>query len=227
MTHPLHVAIEQSRVVQVSDTHFSAAVGEPPQWTALKAWLLDDPPDLVVHTGDVVFEDPDDEADRSAARRMFDDLDLAQVFIPGNHDVGFYDEPQQLAGRLDVFSRTWGGDRFLRDLGAWRLIGVNAYLLGHDSSLGRTHDAWFADATDTDRFKFVFVHQPPFADEPDGWEMPVGASQAFAAAIAGSDIALIASGHRHCGAFRTGRRARHGVVAVAHPRQPRHRVVAS
>ena len=201
--HAGEVATEQIRVVQVSDTHLSAAAGEPPQWAALRAWLIADPPDLVVHTGDIVLEDPDDEADRITARHMFDGLDLPQVFIPGNHDVGFYDEPQRLPVRLDAFRRTWGDDRFVRDIGAWRLIGVNAYLLGHDSPLGRVHDRWFAETTRTGRFTMVFVHQPPLGDIPDEWEMPAHASKAFADAIADRNIVLIASGHRHCAALRT------------------------
>lgn len=194
---------ERFRIVQISDTHLSAARGEPPQWAALRSFLAADPPDLLVHTGDIVLEDPDNEADRAAARRMFDDLDVAQVFIPGNHDVGFYDEPLLLERRIDAFWQAWGSDRFVIDFDGWRVIGVDAYLLGHDSSLGRTHDGWFADAIQTDGFKIVFVHQPPFADRRDGWEMPAHASAAFAAAVAGCEVALIASGHRHCAAMRT------------------------
>ena len=191
------------RVVQVSDTHLSAAAGEPPQWNALRVWLQADPPDLLVHSGDIVLEDPDNEADRAAARRMFDGLDLPKVFIPGNHDVGFYDEPQRLVARVDAFCRTWGSDRFLRELGSWRVIGINAYLLGHDSAVGRGHDEWFAGALRSPGPTLLFVHQPPFADRRDGWEMATHAEQAFAAAVEGRDIALIASGHRHCAALRT------------------------
>ena len=60
-----------------------------------------------------------------------------------------------------------------------------------------------ADATRADGLKMVFVHQPPFADRCDGWEMPTYASDAFAAAVAGCNISLIASGHRHCAASLT------------------------
>lgn len=203
MTGSDGVASERHRVVQISDTHLSAAGGRPSQWDTLRSWLDADPPDLLVHTGDIVLENPDDEGDRSAARRLLDEFDVAQVFIPGNHDIGFYDEPLRLADRLDTFRSAWGDDRFLWRLGAWRLVGVDAYLLGHDSALGHEHDAWFAATVRADGFTMVFVHQPPVADRRDGWEMPAHAAAAFAAAIAGRDIAVIASGHRHCAALRT------------------------
>lgn len=194
------------RVVQISDTHFAAATGAPPSWTAFVAWLRADPPDLVVHTGDVVLADPDDDADRAAARQLLDEVEevpVPVVLIPGNHDVGFYDEPDQLPRRLDAFRASWGSDRFVRDLGAWRLVGADAYLLGHDSDLGREHDAWLAASVATPRPTLVFVHQPPLDDRADGWHMPTQAAKAFADALAGTDVALVASGHRHCAARRT------------------------
>jgi len=191
-----------TRIVQVSDTHISAA-GPPPTWQAFRSWLLADPPDLLVHTGDIVIEDPDNALDRAAARRLFDELDVDQLFIPGNHDVGYYDQPRLLPARLDEFRSTWGGDRFACEIGGWRLIGVDAYLLGHDSDLGREHDAWFSDSLRVGGSTIVFVHQPPFVDRIDGWEMAQHACDAFAAAIAGRDIALVASGHRHCSALLT------------------------
>ena len=41
--------------------------------------------------------------------------------------------------RIDAFRETWGDDRFTRDLAGWRLVGVDAYLLGDAE-----HDEWFA-----------------------------------------------------------------------------------
>ena len=44
-----------ARVVQITDTHLSARLGVPPQWTSLVDWLADHPADLVVHSGDIVY----------------------------------------------------------------------------------------------------------------------------------------------------------------------------
>ena len=46
----------------------------------------------------------------------------------------------------------------------------------------------------------VFVHQPVGGDPADGWEMPEGPRRAFDRTIAGADVRIVASGHRHCSA---------------------------
>lgn len=182
-----------ARVVQITDTHFSSERGTPHQWLPVVEWLHDDPPDLMVHTGDIVLEDPDDVADREFAAQLLAQIRVPYVVIPGNHDIGFYGEDADRPSRLAAFRATWGDDRFVRDLGGWRLVGIDAYLLGT-----REHDDWVRAAVATDRPVLVFVHQP-VADEPaDGWEMPVPARGAFERAIDGADVRVVASGHRHC-----------------------------
>ena len=83
------------------------------------------------------------------------------MVIPGNHDVGFYDEDAARAGSdARRRSATRGAhDRFVRDLAGWRLVGVDAYLLGHAE-----HDDWFRHAVTTDGPVMVFVHQPVRGD---------------------------------------------------------------
>jgi 3',5'-cyclic AMP phosphodiesterase CpdA len=185
--------MDRARIVQLSDTHFSAPEGAPAQWPAVLAWLRADPPDLVVHSGDIVFEDPDDDADRAFAKDLLDAVPAPLVVIPGNHDVGSYGEEDLLPGRLSTFVATWGADRFTRDLAGWRVVGVDAYLLGIDEK----HDAWFAGAVRADRPVLVFVHQPVRGDGHDEWVMADRARAAFDAAVAGADVRVIASGHRH------------------------------
>jgi alkaline phosphatase D len=181
-----------ARVVQITDTHLSPGRGVPPEWTALVEWLRRDPPDLIVNTGDIVFEDPDDDADRAFARRLHDELPAPFVVIPGNHDIGFYGDETEQPRRLATFREAWGADRFVADLAGWRLVGVNAYLLGSPE-----HDEWLGAAVGVDSPVLVFVHQP--ADDPSGdeWVMPPEAAGAFARAIADADVRLVASGHRH------------------------------
>lgn len=183
-----------ARIVQITDTHFSAAAGVPPQWPATVAWLRADPPDLVVHTGDVVLEDPDDDADWELAVQLLADVPEPRRSIPGNHDIGFYGEEHDRGRRLDAFRRRLGDDRFTCDLAGWRIVGCDAYLLGQAD-----HDDWLRAVTSVVAPVLVFVHQPVEGDEPDGWEMPAAARHAFSAALAGADVRVVASGHRHCG----------------------------
>jgi len=62
------------RVVQLSDSHLSVSRGVPPTVQSLLDWIAADPPDLVVHTGDIVWFDPDDTLDRTIARRVLSTL---------------------------------------------------------------------------------------------------------------------------------------------------------
>ena len=131
--------VEQARVVQLTDTHFSAVAGVPEQWPPTLRWLRDDPPDLVVHTGDIVFEDPDDEADRAfarpAARRRPAPRCSASRATTTSAMYGD-DGPVVRDARVEAFRATWGDDRFAVDLAGWRLVGADTYLLGHPD-----HDA--------------------------------------------------------------------------------------
>ena len=81
---------ERVRVIQLSDTHLAAATGIPASLQSLLAGINANPPDLVVHTGDVVWFDPDDTLDRSFARLALSKLTCRMLAIPGNHDVGFF-----------------------------------------------------------------------------------------------------------------------------------------
>ena len=66
--------LPSARVVQITDTHFSAASRRPAAVAGVLDWLAADPPDLLVHTGDIVFEDPDDDDDRAFAKALLDQV---------------------------------------------------------------------------------------------------------------------------------------------------------
>lgn len=180
-------------VLQLTDTHLSAAAGLPASLRWLLAEVVAEPPDLIALTGDIVYEDPDDDDDRSFARAVFADLPMPLLTIPGNHDIGFYGDDDARPDRLAAFVETWGNDRFTVDAAGWRLVGVNAYLLGDPD-----HDGWLTDAVTVDRPVAVFIHQPVRDETADGWEMPPPAAAAFGASVEyGADVRLVASGHRH------------------------------
>jgi 3',5'-cyclic AMP phosphodiesterase CpdA len=189
---PVDPGATGARIVQLSDPHLSATAGVPTVWPAVLEWLSADPPDLVVLTGDLALEDPDDAADRDFAHGLLTAVPAPTVAIPGNHDVGFYGEEDRLATRVAAFVATWGADRFRCDLAGWRVVGIDAYRLGEDE-----HDAWFAAAVTTAGPVLVFVHQPVGGDGDDEWVMAPPARAAFERAIAGADVRVVASGHRH------------------------------
>ena len=140
------------RIVQLSDTHLShrRAYAVPNVLAVLRA-VAGEAPDFVVHTGDVVADDPDDEAERAFAFRVLS-TGMPQPFavIPGNHDTGGFSHDLWSEARNDAFLSTWLADTFCVDLGAWRLIGANVYRLGEAA-----HDTWLADMSRTERFVAV------------------------------------------------------------------------
>lgn len=187
------MAPQRARVVQISDTHFRSTLPPPVHWRTVVDWLAADPPDLVVHTGDIVYEDPDDEDDRAFAKALLEQSPVPYVVIPGNHDIGSFEDELGRTTRIDAFRETWGDDRFTRDLAGWRLVGVDTYLLGTPE-----HDEWLRAAVHVDRPVAAFVHQPLQGDQVDGWEMPPAPRRAFERATTGADVRVVACGHRHC-----------------------------
>jgi alkaline phosphatase D len=188
-----------AHVVQLSDTHLShRRAHSVPNVDAVIAWINDVQPDLVVHTGDIVADDPDDLEERAFAfRHLSTSLAVPMVVIPGNHDVGGFTGDLFTPARLEAFRATWHGDTFLRDVGAWRLVGANVYRLGeHD------HDEWLRAAVATPRPIALFLHQPYYLVAPevpdDGdWSIPVKLRRRLAGLIETSDVRLIFSGHLH------------------------------
>ena len=74
-------------IVQISDTHLSR---DKPHfldnWAPItEAWIADQPPDLVIHTGDVTVDGAGAEADLSISPHLVDELGIRWRAI---HDVG-------------------------------------------------------------------------------------------------------------------------------------------
>ncbi|MCA9906389.1 MAG: metallophosphoesterase, partial [Anaerolineae bacterium] len=54
-------AMAQKRLIQISDLHLSRTRAYTyPNWKAILKWVNQIQPDLVVNTGDFIFEAPDD-----------------------------------------------------------------------------------------------------------------------------------------------------------------------
>src|SRR5262245_31140626 len=124
------------RIVQVSDTHVSRKRAYfVDNWDVFVRDMSADPPVLIVHSGDVSFDGAEDEDDLAFARSEKDRLSAPWVAIPGNHDTG--ESPLAIrlqqpitAARMERWRRHYGPSRWCRDIGDWRLIGIDTALLG-------------------------------------------------------------------------------------------------
>jgi 3',5'-cyclic AMP phosphodiesterase CpdA len=127
---------ESLRIVQVSDTHVSRKRAYfVDNWDVFVEEISRTRPHLIVHSGDVAFDGAADEDDLAFARSEKDRLTAPWLAIPGNHDTG--ESPLAIrlqqpinSERMERWQRHYGPSRWCRDLGAWRLIGIDTALLG-------------------------------------------------------------------------------------------------
>ncbi|WP_431283046.1 metallophosphoesterase family protein [Humitalea sp. 24SJ18S-53] len=199
------------RIAQISDTHLSP---DHPQFTAnfrrLAAAVVATAPDLVIHTGDISLDGADREADftHAAAEHAAAFAGLPWRVLPGNHDAG--DNPAAGvrqpadAARHARWCAAFGTDRFVADVPGWRLLGLNALIMGADFPEAEAQYGFAAEAAaGTDgRSLALFLHKPLFLDEPAEnapgyWVVPHAPRQRLFAALAPTPPVLVACGHVH------------------------------
>jgi 3',5'-cyclic AMP phosphodiesterase CpdA len=200
-------------VVLVSDTHLSSKDRLLVEnWSATARWIELARPDLVVHLGDITANGAHEDGELVFAREVFRQTGTDVCFLPGNHDIGDH-APGPTPGldaehpfdpvRLDEFRALFGPDRWALDLGGWRLIGLNAPLMGTGLPEEAAQSAWLAQALRGHAGPLgVFLHKPLFRDALDEDEVhtryvPRPARQALMAALAGCELRFVAAGHTH------------------------------
>jgi 3',5'-cyclic AMP phosphodiesterase CpdA len=128
--------------------------------------------------------------------------------IPGNHDTGEEppcQAPDQIitAPRVARWHAVFGADRFAETVGAWRVIGLNAQLLGSGLPEEAEQNAWLdAELHATDLPIMLIQHKPLFLSDPT--ETAVTATcttpaprDAMLRRIRSADVRLVVSGHLH------------------------------
>ncbi|MFN4282097.1 MAG: metallophosphoesterase family protein [Alphaproteobacteria bacterium] len=198
-------------VVQVSDTHLSRNRGYfHHNWRVFLDEMRADPPDLVVHSGDLSLRGTDDADDLVFARSELDKLPCPVLVVPGNHDIGDTPPDVRLQRPLNDERRAnWrahvGPEWDFTDLGeTWRVVGLNAQLFDSGYTAEAEQLAWLAEtlAAAGDRHIALFLHKPAFYAAPE--EERLGLSCLFPTGRAplldlcrAHGVKLIGSGHLH------------------------------
>jgi len=195
------------RIIQISDTHLSATHAHfAANTTAFRAWLAAQQADLIVHTGDLAMDGAADPADLAMAAAWNTGLGIPVVSVPGNHDVGDAAtiRPDQAVDddRLAAWRAHLGADRWSVDRDGWRLIGLNAMLLGTGHAEEEAQFDWLAQALVGAGPIALFLHKPLFIDAPDEgprgyWTVTPEPRRRLLGLLAGSRVRLIGSGHLH------------------------------
>lgn len=164
------------RVIQISDIHLS---GERPyffhNWNVVVERINENPPDLVICTGDLTFNGADLEEDLAFARTQIERIRTTVRVVPGNHDVG--NCPPDVRGehtitdaRRDRYMRHFGPDHWYLDKAAWRFIGLNVLLMGSGLGAEAKQLEWLADALDQGQKRqkqmALFFHKPLYLWRP-------------------------------------------------------------
>jgi 3',5'-cyclic AMP phosphodiesterase CpdA len=198
------------RIVQLSDTHVMCNGTVTTQNTArvIEFINLVLRPDLVIHSGDVVGLDPDDDADRSAAVALLAEIKAPLLVVPGNHDVGGGSETPWMgigvtSERVTGHNRVFGEVPFLEQLGGWGLLGLNSEVFGSGLPEEQAQWEWLEDALASPEGAplIAFMHRPMWnhrpTREPDDNMIPEPARQRLLGLPGAARIRAIGHGHLH------------------------------
>ncbi len=201
------------RLAIVSDTHLSRRTPEAQaNWEAVLDHLAADPPDLVIHGGDLTVDGANDQRDLSDARLQLDRLPAPWRAIPGNHDIGDNPRPGQPAGEAvdDERRHRWldtiGPDWWAEGLDGWTILAVDAQLFESGLAAEGEQRAWIEDqlreAGTTERVLFV-THKPvagpddELATAPPYRFVPPATRAWLGRLLAEARVPMVVSGHVH------------------------------
>jgi predicted phosphodiesterase len=195
------------RIALISDTHLSARAPEcVANWHAARRAVERLAANLTVHLGDITLDAQSYGEELVFASRLMQRWPTELRCVPGNHDLGDGSGEVPLDGRLlGAYGAVFGPDRWVVSTGSWRLLGINAQLLGSGSvqelELWRWLDEQVGRAA-THAHTALFLHRPLLRPE-SGERTRKGryvASAACERLLHGAlhrTLRLVVSGHTH------------------------------
>jgi len=201
------------RLIQISDTHLSRAKPHfVANYEAVVAHVNQSAPDIVLNTGDIALNGPDEIDDLAFAAEQHALFTVPVRTIPGNHDVGDNPAdpahpPKQLVtrSRLQAYEEYFGAGHWSVEAGAWRLIGFNAQLLGTGLPQEKAQRDFLEEFFSYNSAApiAVFLHKPLFRDAPKDTSEAMhryvtpGQRNRLLNLMACAPVKLVACGHVH------------------------------
>ena len=126
------------RIAVVADSHLAPdANAFNRNWRAVREYVAALGADLTVHLGDVTVDGLGDPAQLDHARALGADWPTPIRYVPGNHDIGDNPPGPGIAAkhplepaRIGAFRAALGPDYWALDADGWRVIALNAQLIG-------------------------------------------------------------------------------------------------
>jgi 3',5'-cyclic AMP phosphodiesterase CpdA len=169
------VTITELRLIHVADLHLGAGQDHHlDNWRKVVEWARRERPGMAIVNGDLVMNDPDDDADHAFARAEVERLGIACRFLPGNHDIGDNVLFGKMAKRVDAeriarFRHRYGEDRWAFTAAGWGFVGFNAQLFGSGGLPAESEQwSWLEKSLAELAGKSIalFTHKPLFLDHP-------------------------------------------------------------
>lgn len=200
------------KILLVSDTHLcESAPAVIANWEAAAAFAERSGVTLSVHLGDLTLDGINAIDQLEDARRHVAAWPTPMRLVPGNHDVG--DNPAE-PGRasksplhpawLTRYRALFGPDYWTLDFDDWRIVALDAQLLGSGSVAEEEQWAWLSACVDArrDARYALLIHKPLFdrdADEPTPNQryVPRLPRRRLLQTLAPVELALVLSGHTH------------------------------
>jgi 3',5'-cyclic AMP phosphodiesterase CpdA len=207
--------MSEFRLTQISDTHLTRRRQSlTANFQAVAEHIDATRPDLVLNSGDVSFDGPNNRGDLEFANSLHAALPVDCRYLPGNHDIG--DNPTGVGTpptepateeHLDAFRSIVGEDRWCFEAAGWCFIGLNSLIMntGLDSEAEQFN--WLASQLGDTNGKPValFLHKPLFLNLPGDAELaetairyvPQPARRRLIEMFGAVDWRLAGSGHVH------------------------------
>ena len=195
------------RIALTADTHLSARSPEcVANWHAARRAVERLDVDLTVNLGDITLDGQKLADELAFASRLMQQWPTEVRCVPGNHDLGDGSGESPLDERLlRAYRDHFGPDHWVIKTGGWKLMGVNAQLLGTDSAQEATLWEWIAEqagpAPDHAR-RALFLHRPMLRPRPGelarkGRYVSPAATARLPTGPLQPTLRLVVSGHAH------------------------------
>ncbi len=206
------------KLIHISDLHLSRTRAYTfANWLALLSHINYTQPDLVINSGDLVMESPEDTDDLAFAREQMARLTVPWRAVPGDHDIGGGPPAPRLRPEvpwLETYAITearrayylslFNEDCWAQPFGDWYLIGIND-LMFESGFEGETVQWQFIEQhleLAGDRPTALFMHKPPcvtsmFEAEYITTAIPALARQRLRKLMQTANVRLIGAGHLH------------------------------
>ena len=200
------------RIILIADSHLAAsAPAFVANWNAAAAFAARSGAELTIHLGDITLDAINGVEQLEYARELIDRWPTPMRFLPGNHDIG--DCPAGAGLPVDdalhpdwlaKYRALFGPDYWTLDCDAWRIIALDAELLGTGTKFEEEQWRWLTAqlAEKPGSPVALLLHKPLFDRDPND---PVPHSRYISLEprlrlldmFAAVDLRIVVSGHVH------------------------------